>query len=291
MSSKWNSREEEGLLLDSLLGQENFNLSKEASQKDIIVPVVSQYTPKPQGFKSENLEENKKLQLVSNSQKTAKKIEEQKKLSVASTPFNYNNKSNLGQPQDYSLLQQSWETKNILNMDQASFISQESESLLFPSNISNMGIFNSQAQQFDFPSKKEKAWNKSNTCKSNIKNDENEKRRALKPSLSLRTAGSRKSKPLILSIQKERIFGRLKFFDHKKKYGFITAEDESQTEYFCHFDDFKDSQISLGKLKELVRNKYQVSFECLNYIGKAKEGKKAVKIRIESTSLNSPSKK
>ena len=219
-------------------------------------------------FKSENLENISHLvRTLGHNYKSdpVKKIEERKRLSVASTPFNSNTKD----VQDYPFPQQSWKSVQqiIPNQEQSSFISQES--LLFPTNISDMGIYDSLAKK-SFPST---LMNRSLVQK--------QTKRVLKPSFSLKSAGNNKTLPVILDIQKERIQGRLKFFDHKKKFGFIVAQDGSQTEYFCHFDDFKDSKISLGKLKELVRNKFQVSFECLTYIGKDKQGRKAVNIQIE----------
>ena len=46
---------------------------------------------------------------------------------------------------------------------------------------------------------------------------------------------------------KERVFGKLKFFDLNKKYGFI-VNDNDNTDMFVHFDDLKKAQVSADLL-------------------------------------------
>jgi hypothetical protein len=89
-----------------------------------------------------------------------------------------------------------------------------------------------------------------------------------------------KKKPIILNESQERYFGRLKFFDDNKKYGFIVMDDDG-SDIFVHFDDL----IKAGINKDLLRtakmgNVLRLSFGCMAYIGKYNKSRKAIDIQL-----------
>jgi len=89
-----------------------------------------------------------------------------------------------------------------------------------------------------------------------------------------------KKKPIILDESKERYFGRLKFFDENKKYGFIIMEDDG-SDIFVHYDDL----CKAGITKDLLRtarmgNLIRVTFSCMAYIGKYNKSRKAIDIQL-----------
>ncbi len=80
---------------------------------------------------------------------------------------------------------------------------------------------------------------------------------------------------------KEREFGKLKFFDMGKKYGFIVNESDN-SDMFVHFDDLKKAQVSSDLLANF-KNKYELSFSFLVFEYQNKSGKvsrKAVDIKL-----------
>ena len=89
-----------------------------------------------------------------------------------------------------------------------------------------------------------------------------------------------KKKPIILEEGKERYFGRLKFYDENKKYGFIIMEDDG-SDIFVHYDDLYKAGIP----KELLRtarqgNLIRLTFSCMAYIGKYNKSRKAIDIQL-----------
>lgn len=85
---------------------------------------------------------------------------------------------------------------------------------------------------------------------------------------------------------KERYLGTIKFFDENRGYGFIIM-DIDNTEIFVHFDDFDKIQ---GMQKEMIMtyklgNIIRVSFNCMKYIGKYNMSRKAVEVKVVSTSF------
>jgi len=89
-----------------------------------------------------------------------------------------------------------------------------------------------------------------------------------------------KKKPIILDESQERYYGRLKFFDENKKYGFIVMEDDG-SDIFVHYDDLCKANIT----KELLRtarmgNMIRLNFGCMAYIGKYNKSRKAIDIQL-----------
>lgn len=73
--------------------------------------------------------------------------------------------------------------------------------------------------------------------------------------------------------------GTLKFFDEKNNFGFFIKEDD-QSEIFVHFDDLEKAGVTKDEIKESLENKTKLCFEfnCMKYVGRYKESKKAVDI-------------
>ncbi|EGR31360.1 hypothetical protein IMG5_112050 [Ichthyophthirius multifiliis] len=74
--------------------------------------------------------------------------------------------------------------------------------------------------------------------------------------------------------------GTLKFFDHEKNYGFI-VEDSTKSDIFLHNDDLQKANISKNAL--LGQKQGQIirfQFCCMEYIGKYKQSRKAVDIKL-----------
>lgn len=95
-----------------------------------------------------------------------------------------------------------------------------------------------------------------------------------------------KKQPLVLEESVHRYLGTVKFFDENKGYGFLIM-DFDNSEIFVHFDDFEKNQgiskenIMTYKLGNIIR----VSFICMKYIGKYNMSRKAVDVKIISTSF------
>ena len=86
-----------------------------------------------------------------------------------------------------------------------------------------------------------------------------------------------KNKPL---DETKRYTGRLKFFDEAKNYGFIVM-DEDGSDIFVHYDDLIKANLPKEHLKTAKKgNNINLSFGCLNYIGKHKHSKKAIDIQL-----------
>ncbi len=95
-----------------------------------------------------------------------------------------------------------------------------------------------------------------------------------------------KKQPLVLEESRERFTGTLKFFDEIKSYGFLIM-DVDNSEIFVHFDDFDKSQ---GLQREMLMsyklgNIIRVSFICMKYIGKYNMSRKAVDVKVVSTTF------
>lgn len=87
-----------------------------------------------------------------------------------------------------------------------------------------------------------------------------------------------KRKPLVIDETKQRYTGTVKFFDDHKCYGFMIM-DMDNSEIFFHMDDI----ISPGLTKEYIMtyrngNIIRFSFNCMTYIGKYNQSRKATDI-------------
>lgn len=95
-----------------------------------------------------------------------------------------------------------------------------------------------------------------------------------------------KKQPLVLEESLNRYLGTVKFFDENKAYGFLIM-DIDNSEIFFHFDDFEKNQfitkenLITYKLGNIIR----VSFICMKYIGKYNMSRKAIEVKIISTSF------
>ena len=89
-----------------------------------------------------------------------------------------------------------------------------------------------------------------------------------------------KKKPIILDESKERYFGRLKFFDENKKYGFIVMDDDG-SDIFVHYDDLCKANITKDLLRTArMGNLIRLTFSCMAYIGKYNRSRKAIDIQL-----------
>jgi len=74
--------------------------------------------------------------------------------------------------------------------------------------------------------------------------------------------------------------GRLKFFDEVQNYGFIVV-DGDESDLFVHYDDLKTSKLSRDILRQAKTNYFlQFSFDIVKYVGKHKESRKAVNLKL-----------
>lgn len=73
-------------------------------------------------------------------------------------------------------------------------------------------------------------------------------------------------------------YGRLKFFDETKNFGFFVV-DEDNSDLFVHYDDLKKLNIPKDSLNKLSNNTV-FSFVIFKYKGKHNESKKAIDIKI-----------
>lgn len=82
--------------------------------------------------------------------------------------------------------------------------------------------------------------------------------------------------------KKEKMSGRLKFFDEVKNYGFFLLDSNSQ-DMFVHYDDLKKTPIEKSLLAS-SKNRYSMRFTFLvfGYDGKNKPSKKATGIELVS---------
>jgi len=76
-----------------------------------------------------------------------------------------------------------------------------------------------------------------------------------------------------------RYFGRFKFFNKKRGFGFFIVEELTE-EIFCHKDDLIRSGIYLLIAEESVGKGLIYEFGCLSYFGKYKMSRKAIDIKI-----------
>lgn len=82
--------------------------------------------------------------------------------------------------------------------------------------------------------------------------------------------------------KRERLSGKLKFFDEGKNYGFLVL-DSDDSDMFVHYDDLKKTFISKDLLVS-SKNRYSIhfTFHVFEYDGKYKSSKKAVDIKLVS---------
>ncbi|KAM3137941.1 hypothetical protein pb186bvf_010022 [Paramecium bursaria] len=74
--------------------------------------------------------------------------------------------------------------------------------------------------------------------------------------------------------------GKLKFFDDQKNYGFIIM-DTDKSDIFVHLDDLQKAGLSKEYLKQAKHgSQLRFQFECMKYVGKYKESRKAVDLKI-----------
>ena len=89
-----------------------------------------------------------------------------------------------------------------------------------------------------------------------------------------------KKKPIILDESNERFYGRLKFFDENKKYGFIVMEDDN-SDIFVHYDDLCKANITKDLLRTArMGNMIRLNFGLMAYIGKYNKSRKAIDIQL-----------
>ena len=81
---------------------------------------------------------------------------------------------------------------------------------------------------------------------------------------------------------RERLSGRLKFFDEGRKYGFFVI-DQTEQDMFVHYDDLKKTMIPKNLLSS-CKNRYSMhfTFHVFEYNGKKKASEKAVDIKLVS---------
>ena len=93
-------------------------------------------------------------------------------------------------------------------------------------------------------------------------------------------ASAEKRKPIILDEGKQRHFGKLKFFDENKNYGFIIM-DEDGSDIFVHYDDLQKAGINKDALKSARTGQpIKLTFSCMKYIGKYDRSRKATDIQL-----------
>ena len=89
-----------------------------------------------------------------------------------------------------------------------------------------------------------------------------------------------KKKPIILDESNERFYGRLKFFDENKKYGFIVMDDD-ESDIFVHYDDLCKANITKDLLRTArMGNMIRLNFGLMAYIGKYNKSRKAIDIQL-----------
>jgi len=90
----------------------------------------------------------------------------------------------------------------------------------------------------------------------------------------------RKKKPIILEEGKDRHYGRLKFFDENKNYGFIIMDTDG-SDIFVHYDDLQKAGITKDFLRASKTGQLlKLSFFCMKYIGKYDRSRKATDIQL-----------
>jgi cold shock CspA family protein len=79
----------------------------------------------------------------------------------------------------------------------------------------------------------------------------------------------------------ERYFGKLKFYQLKKRFGFISLEEDGSDVFLCE-DDLVLSGVSYKKFKEDVFNKVEMrlEFNIKRYMENEKEKRKAISVKI-----------
>jgi cold shock CspA family protein len=93
---------------------------------------------------------------------------------------------------------------------------------------------------------------------------------------TLSTVGDKKKHVILDEGNSRRMYGKLKFFDDNKNYGFITMESNGK-DIFVHFGDLNKAGLSRDQLNDNKNWKnYKFEFTALTYIGKHNKSKKAV---------------
>ncbi|EAS04080.2 cold-shock protein, putative (macronuclear) [Tetrahymena thermophila SB210] len=88
-------------------------------------------------------------------------------------------------------------------------------------------------------------------------------------------------KPKIVEMGQEKVTGSLKFFDEKKNFGFFVLDSDG-SDIFVYYDDLEQAGITKKMLKESVEKKTKLyfKFNCMSYVGKYQNSKKAVDIEL-----------
>ncbi len=81
-------------------------------------------------------------------------------------------------------------------------------------------------------------------------------------------------------------YGRLKFFDEPKSFGFIVCDDDGSDIFVIfllkvHYDDLSKANISKEFLKTCkVGNEIKFKFKVLSYVGKYNKSRKAINLEL-----------
>ncbi|KAL4492519.1 hypothetical protein ABPG72_007632 [Tetrahymena utriculariae] len=88
-------------------------------------------------------------------------------------------------------------------------------------------------------------------------------------------------KPKIVEVGSEKVTGSLKFFDEKKNFGFFVLDSDG-SDIFVYYDDLEQAGVTKKMLKESVekKTKLQFKFNCMSYVGKYQNSKKAIDIEL-----------
>jgi len=88
---------------------------------------------------------------------------------------------------------------------------------------------------------------------------------------------------VILSDNKDRYSGTLKFFDEKKKFGFLVM-DKDGSDIFVHYEDLNKVGLTTEQLMDpkFIKD-LKFTFCELEYLGKHRKSKKAVDLKMIKT--------
>ncbi|KAL4446175.1 hypothetical protein ABPG74_021714 [Tetrahymena malaccensis] len=92
-------------------------------------------------------------------------------------------------------------------------------------------------------------------------------------------------KPKVVEVGQEKVTGSLKFFDEKKNFGFFVLDSDG-SDIFVYFDDLEQAGVTKKMLKESVEKKTKLyfKFNCMSYVGKYQNSKKAIDIELLGSS-------
>lgn len=87
-------------------------------------------------------------------------------------------------------------------------------------------------------------------------------------------------KSVVIEEEKILSYGKLKFFDETKNYGFIVNEEDG-CDIFVHFDDLLKAGITKEILKMArIGKNLKFSFHAMTYVGKYNKSRKAVELTL-----------